>query len=337
MLPSACARPLPRPRAAISFTVALAASLMALGLPAAAHADGTRVHLERVGMEAMPRLKAYVTVTEPDGSFITGHKAADFKLFIDGKDIADGDKMVSFERAKEPIYIVAVVQLSPAMDKALPEVKKGLAQIADTLSKMPSARMGLIGYTNEVRRLAESGTASEIGGAISKLKIEEDAPPEVHMLDALRTALDILRGQDKGKRKMVILFSDGIDEKGDKKAFAEMGEKAQKDGIAINTVGYAPFEPGRLKSLIELSQAASGIARGCKSPAEIGGRFEAVVDEILRQYVVFFPPMGGDGKEHVLKVQLDKGKGVSSGPVTRTLPVVEGQKAMKAAGGCSWF
>lgn len=317
---------------------ALAALLLACAALASpmARAD-TRVHLERLGVEAMPRLKAYVSITEPDGTVVTGHGAGDFKLFIDGKDIADGDKLVSFERAKEPIYVVAVVQLSPAMEQALPEVKKGLSQVADALSKMSSSRMGLIGYTNEVRRILDAGTASEVGGAIAKLKIEEDAPPEVHMLDALRTAIDILRGQDKGRRKMVLLFSDGIDEKGDKSAFREMGEKAQKDNITINTIGYGPFEPGRLKSLIDLSQAGGGIARGCKATADIGKRFESAVDEILRQYVIFFPPMGGDNKEHSFKIQLDQGKGVQSGALTRTLPAVEGQKPMKPAGGCSWF
>lgn len=322
------------PRALVA-ALSLWVALLLSARPAAA--QGVRVHLERVGLEAMPRLKAYVTVTEPDGTVVTGRRASDFRLLIDGKEIGEGDKMASFERAREPVYLVAVVQVSPAMEPALDAVKQGLRKVADSLASIPSARMGVLAYAGSVQRLLDGGTAAEVGAALGRLKIEEDAPPEVRMLDSLRVAIDILRGYDKGRRKIVLLFSDGIDEKLDKQAFTEVGQKAAREGIVISTIGYGPFEPGRLKSLIELSHASGGTARGCKSTDEIGGRFESFVQELLRQYVIFFPPMGGDNKEHAIQIRLADAKAALSGTVQAVLPVVEGHRPLRPAGGCSWF
>ncbi|MCS6911655.1 MAG: VWA domain-containing protein [Myxococcales bacterium] len=322
------------PRALVA-ALFLCAALHLDACPAAA--QGVRVHLERVGLEAMPRLKAYVTVTEPDGTVVTSRRASDFRLIIDGKEISQGDKMAFFERAKEPVYVVAVVQVSPAMEPALDAVKQGLRKVADSLTNIPSARMGVLAYAGSVQRLLDGGTAAEVGAALSRLAIEQDAPPEVRMLESLRVAMDILRGQERGRRKIVLLFSDGIDEKLDKEAFNQVGQKAAQEGIVISTIGYGPFEPGRLKSLIELSRTSGGTARGCKSIDEIGGRFESFVQELLRQYVIFFPPMGGDNQEHAVQVRLVDAKAPPSPAIRVVLPVVEGHKPLKPAGGCSWF
>jgi hypothetical protein len=216
---------------------------------------------------------------------------------------------------------MAVVQISPAMESVLDKVKEGLRFVADSISALPGSKMGLLGYSGDVKRLVESGTPSEIGSAIGQMAIDPEGA-EVRMLDAVRTGIDLLKAQEKGRRKLIILFSDGIDVNNEKKAFVDIGRRAEKDGIVIDTIGYAPFEPGKLKSLLELSKNSYGTERGCKAPSEIVPRFSALVDEVLRQYIVTFPlSIQGDDKEHTFQVLNEAGSSpVYSQTVNRLLP-----------------
>jgi hypothetical protein len=309
-------------------------------LPAAALGQTLQLNIDRLGFDEYPRLKVYLSLTERDGTVVTDVDAGDFKLVIDKAKQGAGVKAAPFDRMKEPIYIMAVVQLSPVMEEALEPVRKGLRAIADSMTKMPNSRMGIIGYSGDVKVIVENGTAADVGGALPGLKVDEDAPAEVHMIDALNRAIDLLKIPEKGRRKLIVLFSDGIDVSTDKKLFTTTAEKAAREGIVISPIGFAPFEPGRLRSLIDLAKAARGTARGAKTAAELGPRFEALVREIRKQPVIHFDlRVPGDNQEHTFLVTYEGGdKPVQAAPLTHVFPVVKGRPPPKTGTfGCSWF
>jgi FHA domain len=112
--------------------------------------------------------------------------------------------------------------------------------------------------------------------------------------------------------------------------FQTLGRKALDAEIVIDTIGYAPFEPGRLRNLQELSRQSQGTDRSCRSPSDVAPQFAAVADEIKKQYVVTFysPAHGGDGKEHTLQVVVDAaGRPAYSNVVTTKLPAAVGVEA----------
>jgi hypothetical protein len=314
----------------------IACWLVLLGLSGQAAAQAPRLTLERVGLDKAPQVKVYGSLLAPDGSsLVHGKKGGDFKLIVDKQDQGRPAALTIFERASEPVYVVAVVQLSPAMQPAMDEVRKGLRLVADAVSRIPESRMSLISYTDSVQRLVESGSASELGAALGKLKVDPEGAAEAKMLEALRISVDMLRGQEKGRRRLVLIFSDGTDENNDKKLFGELGEKAANDGIQIHSVGFAPFEPGRLRSLIDLAKATKGIARGCKAPAEISQRYAQTAVELLRQYVGLWDlKVKGDGKIHTLQLVVEhEGKEIASEEMKQLLPEGVGGTA-RALGGC---
>ncbi|MDW8281270.1 MAG: FHA domain-containing protein [Myxococcales bacterium] len=306
---------------AVGFLTIAATLGIAAVCPSQAGAQSTKLHMERLGFDSLPDLKVYLTFVEGDGTVIQGRNASDFKLLLDSAEQGPATKVITFDAAKEPIFIMAVVQLSPAMESVLDKVKEGVRLIADSIAGLPGSKMGLLGYASDVKRLVESGTPSEIGSAVGQMAIDPEGA-EVRMLDAVRTAIDLLKAQEKGRRRLIVLFSDGIDVNNEKKAFVDIGRRAEKEGIVIDTIGYAPFEPGKLKSLLELSKNSYGTERGCKAPSEIVPRFSAVVDEILKQYVVTFPlAIQGDDKEHTFQVLNEAGaRPVYSQTVNRILP-----------------
>jgi len=300
--------------------------------PAPALAQNAKLRLERFDFMKLPDLRLYLTFVEEDGTVIAGRQASDFKLLLDAADQGAASAVTTFEGNKEPIFVIAVVQASGVVsERALTEVKNGLRRISEVVGNT-NGRMGVLSYAGGTSRLLESGTATEADTAINKIAIDGEAA-ETHMIDAVRTAIDLLKAQEKGRRKLIILFSDGIDVNNDKKLFVDLGNRAQQASIVVDTVGYNEIDPSKLRNLNEIAKRCYGIDRYAKAPSEIGPRLDAIVDEIQKQYVLTFPlTIQGDDKEHTFQVTHEAGgRPVYSNAVNEKLPSKVPQGATKPA------
>lgn len=279
------------------------------------------MRLERFGFDKLPDLRIYLSFVEEDGTVIVGRQATDFKLIIGSVDSGVGRSLVTFDQAKEPIFVVGVVQVGGTVDeKVLAEAKAGMRRLNDAVGKTPGGRMGILAYSSKTSRILEFGTATETDSAIGKLALDTESS-EMQMLDALRTAIDLLKQQEKSRRKLIVLVSDGIDVNNEKKYFTEIGTRAQLGGIVIDTVGYNAFDASKLKFLREMTNRCYGTDRVAKVPADMGQKFNAIVDEIEKQYIVTFPLsiVGGD-QEQVFQVVTASGKEAFSNTVQEKLP-----------------
>ena len=301
------------------------AAFLALGaffLAPPAYGQNAKLRMERFAFDSLPDIKLYLTYVEEDGTVIAGRAATDFKLQLDAADQGPAKAVATFDQIKEPIFVIGVAQVSGVVqERWLAEIKSGFRKINEAVASTPGGRMGVLAYAGETKRLIESGTNSEVDGALSKLAIDAEAS-ETHMIDAVRTAIDLLKAQEKGRRKLIVVFSDGIDVNNDKKGFVDLGNRAQQAGIVIDTVGYNEFDPPKLRNLQEMAKRCYGIDRVAKSVTDLGPRFDAVVDEIQKQYVATFPlSIAGDDKEHTFQVTHEAGgKPVYSNAVNEKLP-----------------
>lgn len=318
----------------------VAALCSVLFLPTSeAVAQTAKLRLERFDFSRLPDLRQYVTYVEDDGSVIAGRSAGDFKLLIDSLDQGVGASLISFEAAKEPIYSLAVVQVAGAVtETTLSEVKRGLGRVIEVVSRTPGSRIGVIGYGSEIHRYLESGTSAEAEAALRKLRPDADAP-ETRLVDALHVGIDLLRAQPPGKRKLLILFSDGINVSNDRKLFQQVGEKAQQSGIVIDTIGYSEIDASKLRNLAEITKRCYGIDRYSKSPSELTSRFESVADEISKQYIISFPlSILGDDKTHTFQlVHESGGRPVYSNAVTEKIPALVPRRGDQLARSSRWW
>lgn len=291
-----------------AFALSTLVVLCALLGPAPSYAQNAKLRLERFGFDKLPDLKVYITYVEEDGTVIAGRQASDFKLQVDSIDQGAGRVITSFDQAKEPIYVMAVVQVGGAVDeRVIAEVKGGLRRVNDAVGSTPGGRMGILSYADKTNRIIEFGTSTEVDAGIGKLALETEAS-ESHMLDAVRTAIDLLKQQEKGRRKLIILVSDGIDVNNEKKNFTEIGNRAQLGGIVIDTVGYNAFDASKLRNLQEMTKRCYGTDRVAKAPTEIGPKLDGIVDEVQRQYIVQFPlTIVGDDQDHLFQVTHEAG------------------------------
>ena len=291
----------------------LAALTLLTAVALSQRADAAQVgglRLERADVSAYPLIKLYLSYVEADGRAVTGKTKDDFKLIFDSNEQGVAADAKPIDQTGEPIYLAVVVQVSNAMSDALDEEKRGVRALAAAAADMKGSKVSLISYASETKRLAELTKPEEIDGAAGGLVLDTEGT-EVHLLDSVRTAIDLLnsKGVPDNARKLVAVFADGLDISGsEKRAFAELGKKALLANIVIDTIGYAPFDPSKLKNLAELSKQSNGTHRECKTAQEVGAQFANVADEIKKQYVVLFQSViAGDAKEHIIQVVTDTG------------------------------
>ncbi len=292
-------RPFDRLRVS-GLTLAAACSLL-FGSQAFA---ANKLRLERIDKNDMPAVKFYLTFVDTDGQVITGKIKDDFKLILDSAEQGAASATVTFDQSParvtaakaaenkasdkkdfEKVNVVAVVQISGVMTEVIDELKKGVRNLADAIP--PSSKMALLGYSADTKRLAEMGPPGEADSAANTMAIDNEGS-EVHLLDAVRTAIDLLNSAPKDERKLLVLFSDGINIDMEKKSFVSIGRRASEAGVVIDTIGYSPYEPGKLKNLSELAKQTNGSHRTCTSSSTVNTQFGAVADEIKKQYVVTF-------------------------------------------------
>ncbi|MSP60326.1 MAG: FHA domain-containing protein [Myxococcales bacterium] len=302
-------------------TLSLFACLALVPAPARAAGVGG-LHLERADVSAYPLVKLYLTYVEGDGRVVTGKTRDEFKFIFDSNEQGVAADAKPFDQMAEQIYAVIVVQVSGAMADSLEDEKRGVRAIASAAADMKGSKIGLISYASETKRLSELAKPEEIDGAPSAGLALDSEGSEVHLLDSVRTAIDLLNAKTvpDNARKMIIVFSDGLDVSGgEKRAFTELGKKALLANIVIDTIGYAPFEASKLRNLNELAKQSNGTSRECKTSQEVSAQFANVADEVKKQYVVLFQSViNGDGKEHTIQVVNDTGgKPVYSNNITK--------------------
>lgn len=302
------------------FALSLLAIVSLLAQPAFA---ANKLHLDRLDLKNSPTVRMYLSYVDGDGRAVTGRAKEDFKLILDSAEQGTAKALTTFDQLKEPINIVAVVQLSATMTDVIEEEKKGIRALANALDPSTKPKMGVLGYAADTKRLAELGAPGDAESAASNVAVDAEGV-EVHMIEAVRTAIDFLNAAPKKERKLIVLFSDGTDANiSDHRAFLNVAKRAQENGIIIDTIGYAPYEAKNLRYLSELARQSNGIDRSCKAASEVTGQFLNVADEIRKEYIATFelPLSGGDGKDRTFQAIVDVGgKTDYSTSLTEKLP-----------------
>lgn len=325
-----------RPQRHFGIALALFAVLGAVS----ARADKPKLRIERADVSKYPLLRLYMTLVESDGRVMTGKTKDDFKLVFDSNEGGSAADAKTIDQTGEPVYVVIVAQ-AQAMHDVFDDVKRGVKTVVQAAADLKGSKVGLITFGQEQKRV-ELSKPEEIETAVSAL-VEDDTGSEIHLLDSIRTAIDMLnaKGVPDTVRKLIVVFSDGIDVAGtDKKGFAELGKRAMladsngtTSPIVIDTIGYATFEPGKLRNLFELSKQTNGTDRTCKSAQEVSAQFSNVADELKKQYVVLFQSIvAGDSKDHGIQVLHGSGgTPVYSNTVSKicTPPIVVEEKGHK--------
>jgi hypothetical protein len=299
--------------------------LCVLALSSLAHA-GERLRIARLDATQSPTVNLYLDDLDSEGGVMAGRAREAFKLILDGSKPVAATGVQTARELKLPVDIVMVAQLNATMAEALDELRHGIRALAEDLP--PGSRMALVGYGTDKQRLTESlGAPSDAASAASTMTIDSEAV-ELHLLDSVRYGLGLLESapppspHEPARRKLVVVFSDGVDIDMEPTAFDSLGTRALTAHVVVATIGYAPFEGRTLKPLATLARKARGTARTAASARQIAPRFSALIDELNGQYVVTFnvARADADGKTHSFQATVDPDHPVYSDEMTTALP-----------------
>lgn len=274
----------------------------------------------------------YATVTDSGGRLVPNLTKDDFEVYDNGK----LQPLTLFEAETQPITIAIMLDRSGSMKENFALVNAGAEEFVRKLLPIDKARIGTFAAT--IRLDPEDFTSDKntlIGILRSDLQTEGPTP----LWNAANKAMAALT--DQTGRKVVLLFTDGVDSPGNFKtnnvSVMDVVERATREDMMVYAIGLESRLPyGRRQSPLAGGfgggfggQSGGGMTQrpdpGLPKIAEEtgGGYFELtraddlratfarVADELHQQYALGFEPQKLDGKIHKLEVKL-KARGMKA-------------------------
>jgi pSer/pThr/pTyr-binding forkhead associated (FHA) protein len=204
--------------------------------------------------------------------------------------------------------IVIVLQANQAYADTLPSIVATLDEVV--LSQLNDrTQIAVLPY-------GDSTGSSKLGSLKSGRNrltevVQDGSVSEPALLDTLDRALRLLKRaktnpEGRPLRKLITVIGDGRDRSGDRERVTQVGRRADREGVRIHTLGYAPSNVRRpLLTLGELSKRSLGTFRWVRDggAGSWSGGFTQLRDEILRQYVLtYFLPSDAEISGRKVKI-----------------------------------
>jgi VWFA-related protein len=235
-------------------------------------------------------------VTDGTGRFVTGLKAADFKVYEDGREQA----VSSFAAENIPLELVTAIDVSSSMTRALPDVKRHAANFLAQLR--PTDQVTVLGFNDKIFTLARRSTDQ----AVRARAIERLAPwGGTALYDAIVNALGIL-GRQSGRRSLVV-FSDGEDQSSHA-SVASVVQRAEASDATIYVIGQGrALKATALQQLMQrLAAGSGGRAFFTDQDTKLEAIFEDILADLRHQYVLAYPApdTARNGEWHAIRVEV---------------------------------
>ncbi len=273
----------------------------------------------------------YTTVTDSTGRLVPNLTKEDFEVYDNGK----LQPISVFQNEAQPLSIIVMLDRSGSMADNYRLVTRATEELVRGLAPADKARIG--SFADKILIEPEEFT-SDHRTLINILRTEQKPDGPTPLWNATNKALASLVDQDG--RKVVLLFTDGVDSPGGFKtnnsSVMDVIDRASRDDVMIYTIGLEARLPyGKQQApLGGLGGFGGGFEqRGMtqrpdpglpKIADETGGgyfeltrtddlrqTFARVIEELRQQYTLGFAPPKLDGKRHEIEVKL-KQKGMKA-------------------------
>jgi Ca-activated chloride channel family protein len=249
------------------------------------HTEAVEVY--RVGITAV--------VMGSGGRFVRNLKSTDFKVYEDGVPQA----ITAFAAEDIPLELVAAVDVSGSMTKAMPTVKAAVAKFLKKLR--PQDVVTVLGFNDNVFILARPTVSLQ-----DRLKNLDRLRPwgGTALYDAMLKALGQL-GTQPGRR-VIVVFTDGEDL--NSRIPIETAERNLESNDAVLYaigLGRAPGMQSLRKVLERLSEKTGGRAF-FEDLDKLDEVFDTVITDLANQYLFHFEPKDErrDGRWRELRVEV---------------------------------
>ena len=141
---------------------------------------------------------APTTVLDKDGSYVTGLKPMEFKLY-------DNDKpqTIKVEEVVSPVSLVVAIQADYKVEKVLPKIQK-IGNLLENMVAGDNGEIAVIAFDHRIQKLQDFTTDStKVVEALQKLK---PGSSQSVLTDAVNEAARMLEKRPKERRRVLLLI-----------------------------------------------------------------------------------------------------------------------------------
>jgi len=243
----------------------------------------------------------YATVLDKAGRLVPDLEESQFEILDNGK----VRPITVFKSDVQPISVVAMLDTSGSMTLNLDFLKVAAEQFV--LRLMPEDR-ARIGSFSDLIFINPPTFTSNRDQLVRILRNDIRFGNPTFLWDAINASLTAL--QPETGRRVVLIFTDGADDKSQVATRDSVLERAQQEDIMIYAIGLQSVLPAiRLvtkpdRGLRKIAEDTGGGYFELTKTADLEKTFTRVADELHRQYVLGFTPEVADGLVHKLEVRV---------------------------------
>lgn len=267
-----------------------------------------RVELEPDTLGGL-RLRATVSALDLGGQLLDLGDPRSLKVTASGSKL-DSPVVGNYAATNRDTAIVFVIEANAAYGETMGALLSTLDDVL--LSKLPDRTQAAVLAYGENTSSGKLGSLKAARGKLAEV-VSDGTVGEPALLDTLNRALLLLKRaktnpEGRPLRKMIVIIGDGRDRTGDRERVTSFGKRADREGIRVHALGYAPTNVRRpLLTLGELCKQSQGTFRWVRAGGadSWSGGFSQLRDEILKQTVLtFFLPADAEPSGKRLKVAL---------------------------------
>jgi len=233
-----------------------------------------------------------VNVLDEHGAPVSGLTQNDFQIAEDGRP----QKIAFFEKeSSTPLSIVLAIDASGSVMPDARLEKEAAKHFINALLR-DQDEMDLMDFSDTVREIVPfTNQKKAIERGLGELKPGD----ETVLYDAIYLGSQRLAGtrQDAGRRRVLVLITDGVDSKGVR--YEQALEQAQRAGAMVYSLIIVPVEAdagrntGGEHALIQMAQDTGGKYYYVEDPKDLEPAFAHLSDDLRTQYVLgYYAPQG---------------------------------------------
>jgi len=233
-----------------------------------------------------------VNVTDAHGAPVSDLTQTDFQISEDNHP----QKIAFFEKeSTTPLSIVLAIDASESVFNNVRLEREAAKHFIDAILR-DQDELDLMDFSDTVREIVPfTNQKKQIERGLGELQPGD----ETVLYDAVYLASQRLAQtrQDAGRRRVLVLITDGVDTKDTR--YGQALEQAQRAGAMIYSLIIVPVEAdagrntGGEHALIQMSEDTGGKYYYVEDPKDLGSAFLHISDDLRTQYVLgYYAPQG---------------------------------------------
>jgi len=233
-----------------------------------------------------------VNVTDAHGAPVAGLTQSDFQISED----SHPQKIAFFEKdSTTPLSIVLAIDSSESIFNNVRLEKEAARHFVNAILR-DQDELDLMDFSDTVREIVPfTNRKKQVERGLNQLQPGD----ETVLYDAIYLASQLLSQtrQDAGRRRVLVLITDGVDTKDTR--YEQAIEQAQRAGAMIYSLIIVPVQAdagrntGGEHALIQMSEDTGGKYYYVEDPKDLDAAFSHVSDDLRTQYVLgYYAPQG---------------------------------------------